>query len=131
MEFSWKLLLRICFALIWLTNGLFCKLLNRVPRHQQIVARVLGHDWAPAATRAIGILEILMALWILSRWKPRSCAVAQMVVVAAMNLIEINLASDLLLFGPFNIILAGAFIFVVYLHAFVMKEPRSQNISLS
>ncbi|MCR6721735.1 MAG: DoxX-like family protein [Chitinophagaceae bacterium] len=124
MQFSWSLLLRICFALVWLINGLFCKVLNIVPRHQQIVARVVGHEWAPAATTMIGVLEMGMAFWILSRWKPKACAVSQMVVVAVMNIVEINIASDLLLFGPFNIILAGIFIFVVFYHAFRMKEAK-------
>ncbi len=35
-------LLTYCIAIIWLTNGLFCKVMNFVPRHQQIVAGILG-----------------------------------------------------------------------------------------
>lgn len=128
MEFGWNLLLRIFLGLLWLTNGLFCKLLNRVPRHQQIVARVVGHEWAPFFTRLIGVLEILLAIWILSRWKPRSAAVVQMVAIAAMNIIEINVADDILLFGPFNIVLAGALIFIIYLHAFVIEDQHRQTM---
>ena len=42
--------LRIIFtgliSLVWLVNGLYCKVLNFVPRHQLIVARILGEDFA-------------------------------------------------------------------------------------
>lgn len=99
-----------------------------MPRHQQIVARVVGHEWAPLLTRVIGVLEILMAIWILSRWKPRTAAVVQMVAIAAMNIIEINVADDILLFGPFNIVLAGILIFIIYLHAFVIKDDRRRTL---
>ena len=34
--------LHYLIAAVWLANGLFCKVLNLVPRHQQIVARILG-----------------------------------------------------------------------------------------
>lgn len=128
MEFSAKLLLRIVFGLVWLINGLFCKLLNIVPRHQQIVSRVVGHEWAPQLTQLIGILEIGMAMWIFSRWKPHTCAVSQMLAIAIMNIIEIIVAVDLLLFGPFNIIIAGGFVFLIYIHAFVMKETKTRTI---
>ncbi|WP_420459075.1 hypothetical protein [Neolewinella sp.] len=38
-------------ALIWLTNGLYCKVLNLVPRHQEIVAAILG----PAHARELTV----------------------------------------------------------------------------
>lgn len=39
-------------AAVWLINGLLCKVLNFVPRHQQIVAEILGANYS----RAIYIL---------------------------------------------------------------------------
>lgn len=105
-------------TLVWLINGLFCKLLGAVPRHEQIVARILGQSNAHRITQLIGALEILMALWILSRWKPKRCGLLQIATVAVMNNIELVLASDLLLFGPWNAVLATLFIFFVYLYYF-------------
>lgn len=32
-------------ALVWLVNGLFCKVLNLVPRHQEIIGEILGNDF--------------------------------------------------------------------------------------
>jgi len=56
-------------AAVWLINGLICKVLNLVPRHQQIVARIVGNEHAAVLTKTIGLSEILMALWIISSCK--------------------------------------------------------------
>jgi hypothetical protein len=39
-------------AAVWLINGLVCKVLNLVPRHREIVARILGDNHAPLFTTA-------------------------------------------------------------------------------
>jgi hypothetical protein len=111
--------LTIGIALVWLVNGLYCKLLNLVPRHQQIVARILGEEYAALITKTIGILEILMAVWIISRVKSRWCALVQVIVIALMNIIEFILAPDLLLFGRTNVIVAAFFISVIMVNEFV------------
>ncbi|MEO5645600.1 MAG: DoxX-like family protein [Bacteroidia bacterium] len=109
-----RTILTIFIFLVWLINGLFCKVLNLVPRHEEIVARILGHQHAFLFTKLIGISEILMALWIISRIKPRFCALAQVCIIAAMNTIEFFLAPDLLLFGKFNSLVALFFIAVIF-----------------
>lgn len=117
-----KRALTIGIALVWFLNGLFCKLLNLVPRHQMIVFRILGEDYAYVITKTIGLLELLMVVWILSRIKPALCALTQMLVVAAMVIIESMLAPDLLLFGKANLIPAAVFISVVYLNEFLINR---------
>jgi hypothetical protein len=42
----WRIL-NYGIASVWIANGLFCKLLNLVPRHQRIVARILGRIGRP------------------------------------------------------------------------------------
>lgn len=105
--------LRILFAAVWLVNGVWCKILDGVPRHREIVARILGEEHALLLTRLIGIGEVFIALWILSgiRWK-WSC-VSQIALVALMNVIELILVPDLLLFGRFNSLVALAYICLV------------------
>nr|WP_290928439.1 DoxX-like family protein [Haliscomenobacter sp.] len=71
-----------------MANGLFCKVLNLVPRHEQIVARILGETYARPLTLAIGLAEIGMAIWVLSRIKPRLNAVLQMAVWRSLNTLE-------------------------------------------
>ena len=105
-------------ASVWIINGLFCKVLSLVPRHEQIVARFFGEEYAPQFTIAIGIAEILMALWILSRLRSRLNAVSQIMIIALMNVMEQIVTPDLLLWGRLNLFFAGLFILVIYLHEF-------------
>jgi hypothetical protein len=109
-------------AAAWLINGLVCKVLNLVPRHRQIVARILGDENAALLVVLIGIAEIIMAAWIVSGLWPRLNAITQILVIAAMNIIEFFLASDLLLWGKANAIFAFAFILVIYYNEFHLNR---------
>lgn len=95
--------------------GLGCKVLGWEPRHEEIVARILGEDFAPTLIILIGLSEVGMALWIISGLYPRICAWLQVGLVAVMNVMEITLTRDLLLFGWMNGLVAAAFIAVIYL----------------
>jgi DoxX-like family len=100
----------ILTALVWLANGLWCKLLNGVPRHRSIVAEILGATYATPLTFAIGALEVLMAIWIISGIRPRLCVILQIVTIATMNVLEYILVPELLLFGRWNALFAALFI---------------------
>ena len=115
--------LNISIALVWLVNGLYCKVLNMVPRHRDIVARILGSEHADILTRVIGAAEILMAIWMLSKIKHRFCAITQAVIIAAMNTIEFIMAPDLLLFGRVNALVAVLFIAVILLNEYLPGRP--------
>jgi len=115
-------------AAVWLINGLFCKVMHLVPRHQLIVARILGDEYAGLLTTAIGLSEIGIAIWILSGFKSRTCAFIQIVLIAAMNIIEFFLAPDLLLFGKINALIAAVFILIVYWNEFIL--PRKAIIHI-
>lgn len=120
-----KLILTYLVALVWLLNGLYCKLLNFVPRHQLIVARILGGEHAALFTRLIGLSEILMAIWIISRIQHRLNAITQIIIIAVMNTIEFFYARDLLLFGKWNAVLAIVLIAVICVNEFVLKRKQS------
>lgn len=122
-----RIVLKILISLVWLINGLFCKVLNFVPRHQLIVARILGDDFSNLITRAIGSLEILMFVWILSGIKSRLCAILQIIIVLTMNVIEFILAPDLLLFGKANLLIAFAFTGVVAINEFVLTGTKQTH----
>ena len=120
-------LLTYCIAAVWIINGLFCKVLNLVPRHQQIVARILGDEHSRLLTIAIGCSEILMAIWLLSKIKTRLNAIAQMAIVAIMNTLEFILVPDLLLWGKLNSLFAFLFILVVYFNEFYLNKKLAQQ----
>jgi hypothetical protein len=118
-------ILRFCFALVWFANGFLCKVLDLVPRHQQIVARILGEEHARLFTVLIGISEICMGIWILSHLFPRLNAVMQIGIIAVMNTMEYILAPDLLLWGKFNSLFAFIFICIIaFDHFYLYKQAK-------
>ena len=114
--------LTFLIAAVWLTNGLLCKVLNLVPRHEQIVARILGDEYSRPLTIFIGLSEIVIAVWVLTGYKSKFNAIAQMTVVATMNILEFILVPDLLLWGRLNAVFALLFIGLVYYHEFVLNR---------
>lgn len=120
-------ILTYCIALVWIANGLFCKVLNLVPRHQQIVAEILGNDYSRLLTVLIGVSEIVMAIWILSGYRSKLNAIAQIAVVAVMNTLEFIMVPHLLLWGKFNSVFAFMFILVVYYDEFHLRKKIAPN----
>lgn len=115
-------LLTYAIAAVWLVNGLFSKVLNFVPRHEQIVGRILDDQYSRLLIVLIGFSEILMAIWILTKFKSRLNAIAQIAIVATMNILEFILVPDLLLWGRLNIVFAFIFIGLVYYNEFVLNK---------
>ena len=113
-------------SIVWLANGLFCKVLHLVPRHEQIVGRILGTGHSRLFTTIIGFSEMLMAVWIISGVKPRLNVIMQIVVIATMNTIEFFLTPDLLLWGRVNAIFALLLISIIYFNGFVLKNKPAQ-----
>ena len=103
---------------------MFCKVLNLVPRHQQIVSSILGNSYARPLTIVIGISEIIMAVWILSRYKSKLNAIAQIAFIAMMNAFEFILVPNLLLWGKFNSLFALLLITVIYFNEFYLNKKH-------
>jgi DoxX-like family len=121
-------ILNYLIAAVWIANGLFCKVLNLVPRHREIVARIIGNAHAEVLTRAIGFSEIAMALWVLSGIKTKLNAIAQVVVIATMNSLEFIMAPDLLLWGRFNAVFAALFCLLILFNEFYLRNKQTQQV---
>jgi hypothetical protein len=115
-------LLNFIIALVWIVNGLVCKVLNLVPRHQQIVARILGEEYSSSITIAIGFAEIAMAIWILSGIARKVNTLAQIAIIGVMNILEFLLVPDLLLWGRYNALFALLFIMLIFYNEFCIKK---------
>jgi len=121
-------LLTYLIALVWFINGLICKVLNLVPRHTLIVSKILGLEQPRTLTILIGLAETAMALWIVIQFQPKINAIAQMIIIATMNVLEFILVPDLLLWGRFNIVFAFIFIVIIYYNTFLLsKKTRIQS----
>jgi len=119
--------LTLLIAIVWLANGLLCKVLHLVPRHEQIVARILGEEYSKPLTVFFGFLEIGMAIWILTKYRAKWCALVQIVIVGTMNGLEFSLVPDLLLWGHLNLFFALLFIALVYYNEFVLSKKLNQR----
>ena len=122
-------ILNFLIAAVWLANGLFCKLLNFVPRHQEIVSSILGASHSTVITKLIGISEIFMCVWIISRYRSKLNAACQIVIIAVMNVLELVLVPHLLLWGKWNSFFAVIFILVIYINEFVCNKKTSTKIT--
>lgn len=113
-------------ATVWMINGMYCKIFNLVPRHEQIVAKILSDEHSRILTILIGFSEVLMAIWILSGIKTRLNAIIQIIIIASMNILEFILAPELLLWGHFNSLFALLFILLIYINEFYLKHKTSK-----
>ena len=118
-----QIISQIVIGSVWVFHGLYSKILNGIPRHRLIVGKILGAANAGLATRAIGLLEVLLGLWALSGWQPVGCAVVQTVAIVAMNTLEISLAAELLLSAVGMVILNLGFLSLVWHWAIVARKP--------
>jgi len=108
--------LNIFIALVWLINGIYCKVLDGVPRHQEIIAAILGETYSDVFTLIIGISEIVMAGWILSGIKKAFNTYIQIIIILVMNALEFILVPELLLWGKWNSLFAVSFCLLIYLN---------------
>ncbi|GAB0157059.1 hypothetical protein CHRYSEOSP005_23280 [Chryseobacterium sp. Alg-005] len=120
-------LLNYFIAAVWILNGLYCKVFNFVPRHQEIVARIVNEDHSRTLTVMIGLSEMVMAIWIVTGIKSRLNAVTQIIVITVMNILEFILVPDLLLWSKFNALFAFLFILLIYYNEFYIQPKTVQS----
>jgi hypothetical protein len=82
-----NLLPRAAIASVWIYQGLWCKVLGRMPHHQEIVGTVpfLDASRVPRAMVGLGLLECVIALWVLSGLCALEAALVQTFLLATMN----------------------------------------------
>lgn len=101
-------------ALIWLVNGLICKVLNIVPRHEKIIAEILGDRYSSLLRVLIGLSEIGMFVWIITGLKPKLAMWMQIVIILTMNVLEFIMVPELLMWGRLNICFAFVLCGLIY-----------------
>lgn len=121
-------ILNIFIATVWFANGLLCKIMNLVPRHEAIVSNILAIESPRMLTCLIGIAEVVMAMWILSGYKIKLNAVTQMIVIAIMNLLEFSMVPELLMWGKLNALFALLFILLIGYNTFVLNTRTRKSI---
>lgn len=113
---------QIFIGSVWVFHGLYSKILNGIPRHRLIVAKILGAMNAGILTKGIGLLEVLLGLWAFTGWWPGGCAVVQTAAIVGMNTLEICLARELLISAAGMVVLNLGFLTLVWL--WVLRSPK-------
>jgi hypothetical protein len=91
-------LIHVAVAAVWLYEGLWCKLLGREPNQARVVGAVpqLGARFGGSFLQMLGIVEAVLALWVLSRLAPVVCALAQTVLLVVLNTCGLLFARELI-----------------------------------
>jgi hypothetical protein len=80
-------LIHTAVAGVWLYEGLWCKLLNGEPRQVEVVEAVphYGPRVGMAFLKTLGVVEVGLAIWVLSGIAPFACALVQTILLMSLN----------------------------------------------
>jgi uncharacterized membrane protein YphA (DoxX/SURF4 family) len=81
------IVIRISVAAVWFYEGLWCKLLGRMQSQFQVVKAVprLGLLFGSPFLKALGVVEVALAVWVLSGIAPGTCAIVETALLVLLN----------------------------------------------
>jgi uncharacterized membrane protein YphA (DoxX/SURF4 family) len=90
MDLRWiadRRLVRLSIALVWLYQGLWCKVLGGVPHHLAVISAVpfIGSTGGRWALQLLGLVECGLGTWVLTGRQLRNAAIAQTLLLLVMN----------------------------------------------
>ena len=112
-------LIHSAVAAVWLYEGLWCKLLGREPNQARIVAEVprLGLRFGGTFLKTLGLAEVILAVWVVSRVAPFLCALTQTGLLVALNTAGLSFARHLIHDPAGMVVKNFAFILLVWISA--------------
>jgi len=80
-------LIRAAVAAVWLYEGLWCKLLRGAPAEFEVVKAVpvYGPRFGVPFLMVLGVVEVTLALWVLSGVSPFYCVLVQTLLLISLN----------------------------------------------
>ena len=80
-------LIRASVAAVWLYEGLWCKILGRMQSQLQVVKAVprLGPLFGSPFLKMLGVVEVLLAVWVMAGIAPGTCAVVETAFLVVLN----------------------------------------------
>ncbi len=80
-------LIQASIAAVWLYEGLWCKVLGRMQSQVDVVSAVprLGARFGAPFLRVLGVVEVGLAVWVMSGVAPAACAIVQTGVLILLN----------------------------------------------
>lgn len=79
--------IRASVAAVWLYEGLWCKILGRLPSQLQVVTAVprLGPLFGAPFLKLLGVVEVGLAVWVMTGFAPGACAIVETLFLVALN----------------------------------------------
>ncbi len=80
-------IIRTSIAAVWLYEGLWCKILGRVPSQAEVVAAVpqFGPRFGAPFLKVLGVVEVALAVWVMAGLAPEMCAIVQTTLLVVLN----------------------------------------------
>jgi DoxX-like family len=80
-------LIRAAVAAVWLYEGLWCKIFGRMQSQLQVITAVpgLGPRFGAPLLKALGMLEVALAVWVMTGIAPGICAIVQTALLVGLN----------------------------------------------
>ncbi len=112
----------LALAFAWLYNGLWCKLLHGCASDDAMLVALPGRwfSYADDWRLGIGALQVLLAVWVLTRTTPRLCALVQAGLVFGLAAAAFVLAPGIALFDPGRMVVES----VVFLALILLVASR-------
>jgi hypothetical protein len=87
LAFPTVIIMRAAVAAVWLYEGLWSKLLGGQQRQVEVVSAVpiFGPRLGRAFLKALGVVEVALAAWVISGFRPGICAVAEISLLFVLN----------------------------------------------
>lgn len=87
LPFPAFIIMRSAVAAVWLYEGLWNKVLGRAPREAEVVAAVprFGARYGRPFLKILGIVEVLLAIWVMSGISPGVCSITQIALLIVLN----------------------------------------------
>ncbi len=113
------LLIEIAVALVWLYEGLWCKVLGGSRHELEVVeaSPLFSPSLAALFLRALGLFECGLAVWVLSGWQPLLGAIVQTVLLVSLNSAGITWSRHLIPDPPGMLVKNFAFLVLVWVAA--------------
>ncbi len=92
------IVMRGAVAAVWLYEGLWCKVFGRAPHEAQVVANVprFGPRFGQSFLKALGVVEVMLAVWVISGIDPGACAIAEVTLLVVLNVNGLLWSRDLI-----------------------------------
>jgi hypothetical protein len=80
-------IVRASIAAVWLYEGVWCKVLGRMPSQVEVVEAVpqFGPRFGVAFLKTLGVVEAAIAVWVLAGVAPGLCTVVQTALLVILN----------------------------------------------